>query len=228
MKQQDGCARAVGGGRAIAKGVGGEWLCPGPARVWPIIDVWLRYRPARSRFRRDRFLLGAAYGRLPVQNVRVSLRLSSRGSTRYRISAMSWSILLVDDSATARAVLRAVLLTKGVKVLEAENGKEGLWRTRTEKVDLIFTDVHMPVMDGLQMIREIRALPAHEKTPIFVLTSDGSGERALAGKNAGANAWIIKPVNPAILWKVVEKALLGVPADQRTDGITVRSWEAEK
>jgi len=146
---------------------------------------------------------------------------------------MTWSILLVDDSATARALLRATLTPKGVKVLEAENGKEGLWRARAEKVDLILTDVHMPVMDGLQMIREIRALPAHATTPIFVLTSDAAGERAMVGKNAGANAWIIKPVNPAILWRVLEKALLGVPSDERSDAIavnatTVKSREADK
>ncbi len=124
---------------------------------------------------------------------------------------MTWSILVVDDSATSRAPLRVALLAKGATVIEAENGKEGLWRARTQKVDLILSDIHMPVMDGLQMIRELRQLHGHAHTPIFVLTSDASGQRAAEGKNAGANGWLVKPVDPNLIWKVVEKALRGVP-----------------
>jgi two-component system chemotaxis response regulator CheY len=122
---------------------------------------------------------------------------------------MSWSILVVDDSATARSQLRVAFEAKGAKVIEAENGREGLWRARTEKVDLIFSDVHMPVMDGLQMIQELRKHPEYATLPIFVLTSDAAGTRAAEGKKAGANAWIIKPINPELLWKAVEKTLFG-------------------
>jgi two-component system chemotaxis response regulator CheY len=99
-------------------------------------------------------------------------------------------------------------------VIEAENGKQGLLRARAEPVDLIFSDIHMPIMDGLQMIRELRALPEYAKTPIFVLTSDASGLRAAEGKSAGANAWIVKPVDPGVLWKAVERALFRIPLQQ--------------
>jgi two-component system chemotaxis response regulator CheY len=122
---------------------------------------------------------------------------------------MSWSILVVDDSATARSQLRVAFEAKGAKVIEAENGREGLWRARAEKVDLILSDIHMPVMDGLQMIQELRKHPEYATVPIFVLTSDAAGTRAAEGKKAGANAWIIKPINPELLWKAVEKALFG-------------------
>ena len=124
---------------------------------------------------------------------------------------MTWSILVVDDSETSRSLLRTTLVAKGARVIEAENGKQGLLRARTDTVDLIFSDIHMPVMDGLQMIRELRMLREYEKTPIFVLTSDASGIRAAEGKNAGATGWIVKPVNPEVLWKAVEKALFGIP-----------------
>lgn len=127
---------------------------------------------------------------------------------------MTWSILVVDDSETSRAPLRATLIAKGARVIDAENGKQGLLRARTEPVDLVFTDIHMPVMDGLQMIRELRMLREYEKTPIFVLTSDASGIRAAEGKSAGATGWIVKPVNPEVLWKLVEKALFGIPVHQ--------------
>jgi two-component system chemotaxis response regulator CheY len=122
---------------------------------------------------------------------------------------MSWSILVVDDSAAARSQLRVAFEAKGARVIEAENGREGLWRARAERVDLIFSDIHMPVMDGLQMIQELRKHPDYATVPIFVLTSDAAGTRAAEGKKAGANAWIIKPINPELLWKAVEKALFG-------------------
>ena len=126
----------------------------------------------------------------------------------------SWSILLVDDSDTFRAPLRTALAAKGVRVIEAENGKQGLIRARTEHVDLIFSDVHMPVMDGLQMVRELRTLREYATTPIFVLTSDASGIRAAEGKSAGATGWIVKPVHPDVLWKIAEKTLFGLPIRQ--------------
>ncbi len=129
---------------------------------------------------------------------------------------MTWSILVVDDSVAARAQLRAAFEAKGARVIEAENGREGLWRARTEQVDVIFSDVHMPVMDGLHMIEELRKERAHATTPIFVLTSDTHAARAAEGRKAGANAWIVKPINPELLWKAVERALFGKALPTRT------------
>jgi two-component system chemotaxis response regulator CheY len=120
---------------------------------------------------------------------------------------MGWSVLLVDDSSTVRSQVRGVLEERGVTVTEAENGSEGLWRTREQQFDLIVVDVHMPVMDGLTMIQEVRKLPSYEKTPIFVLTTDASTIRAERGKQAGATAWTLKPVKPDLLWKGIERAL---------------------
>jgi len=121
----------------------------------------------------------------------------------------NWSILLVDDSSSARGQLRAAFEAKGARVIEAENGQEGLWRAREDQVDLIFSDVHMPVMDGLRMIQELRKMPRYAATPIFIYTSDASVTRVAEGKKAGANAWITKPIAPELLWKAVEKALFG-------------------
>ena len=124
----------------------------------------------------------------------------------------SWLILIVDDSLTTRSVLRGALEANGARVLEADNGRDGLWRARSEQVDLVVCDIHMPVMGGLEMIQELRKLPGYGETPVFVLTSDATLSRAAQGKNAGADAWVVKPVNPNSLWKAVEKALLGKSA----------------
>jgi len=105
--------------------------------------------------------------------------------------------------------MRAAFEAKGARVVEAENGSEGLWRARAEQFDLITTDVHMPVMTGLQMIAELRKLPTYAATPIFVLTSDAAPARAADGRKAGADAWVLKPVDPELVWKTIEKVLFG-------------------
>ncbi len=127
---------------------------------------------------------------------------------------MTWSILIVDDSSLIRSQLRAALEAKGAHVVEAENGSEGLWRARENLVDLIVADIHMPVMDGIKMVEELRKLPEYATTPIFILTSDAASSRAEEGKKAGANAWILKPVKADLLWKAIEKALFGRASSQ--------------
>jgi len=122
---------------------------------------------------------------------------------------MSWSILIVDDSGLLRSQLRGLLEVKGARVTEAQDGNEGLWRARENLFDLVLTDIHMPRMDGVRMIEELRKLPQYAVTPIFVLTSDASSLRAQDGKRAGANAWILKPLLPELLWEAIEKALSG-------------------
>lgn len=120
---------------------------------------------------------------------------------------MAWSILIVDDSALVRSQLRSALEQKGARVVEAENGSQGLWRARENPVDLVVVDIHMPVMDGIKMVEELRKLPSYAKTPIFILTSDAASSRAAEGTRAGANAWILKPVKIDLLWKAIERAL---------------------
>lgn len=94
-------------------------------------------------------------------------------------------------------------------MVEAENGREGLWRARENLVDLVIADVHMPVMDGIRMVEELRKLAEYATTPIFILTSDATSSRAEEGKKVGANAWILKPVKTDLLWKAIERALFG-------------------
>ena len=125
---------------------------------------------------------------------------------------MTLSILVADDSHSVRSEVRTLLEAKGVRVIEAENGQEGLARARVDKVDLVISDVHMPIMDGLKMIQELRKLPEYTTTPIFVLTSDAAGARVEAGKQAGADAWLLKPIKPDSLWKAIEKVLWGARA----------------
>lgn len=115
-------------------------------------------------------------------------------------------VLAVDDSAVARRQLREALERAGITVYEAAEGVEALWRARQQAFDLILTDVHMPTMDGLEFIRELRKSPGYSQTPVYVLTSDGCRERLAEGRAAGATAWIIKPPNMPLLVEAVLKA----------------------
>jgi two-component system chemotaxis response regulator CheY len=116
-------------------------------------------------------------------------------------------VLTVDDSSVARHQIRQALEAVGVTVYEAAEGVEALWRAREQAFDVIITDIHMPAMDGLQLIRELRKIAGYERTPVYVLTSDGSRERLAEGRAAGATAWIVKPANMPQLVETVLDAV---------------------
>ena len=116
-------------------------------------------------------------------------------------------ILVVDDSSASREVLCATLKRAGFLTTEATEGSEGLWRARTQNFEAILTDIHMPTMDGLEFIRQVRKLPGYSKTPVFVLTSDVSRARFAEGREVGATAWLVKPPNLVSLVAVIKDAL---------------------
>jgi two-component system chemotaxis response regulator CheY len=120
---------------------------------------------------------------------------------------MPQTVLVVDDSATMRQQTRTLLQTNGYTVVEAGNGAEGLEAAKGNSVGLVIVDVNMPVMNGIEMIGKLRKMDNYGKTPIFVLTTESSGDIVTRGKAAGATAWIVKPFNPQILLAAVKKVL---------------------
>jgi two-component system, chemotaxis family, chemotaxis protein CheY len=116
------------------------------------------------------------------------------------------TILIVDDSKSVRQQLRVILESDGHSVVEAEDGLDGIDKAALSRFALIITDVNMPKMTGIEMIREVRRLAHHGKTPIFVLTTEGTPDVARSGREAGANAWIVKPFNAPKLLEAVTVA----------------------
>jgi len=117
-------------------------------------------------------------------------------------------ILIVDDSAMLRDMLIYALEEGGYKdIAFATNGLEGLQKAKKEQFDLIISDVNMPQMNGLEMIKEIRKIPNYSKTPILVLTTERGKEMKEQGKEAGATGWIVKPFVPDQLLKIVNIVL---------------------
>ncbi len=117
------------------------------------------------------------------------------------------SILAVDDSASMRQMVSFTLKSAGHNVTEAEDGLVALNKAKTASFDLVITDVNMPNMDGITLIAELRKLPNFKFTPLLMLTTESSTDKKMAGKNAGATGWIVKPFNPDQLLAVINKAL---------------------
>ena len=117
------------------------------------------------------------------------------------------SILAVDDSASLRQMVTFTLRSAGYDVVEAADGVEALRLAQTRKFNLVLTDVNMPKMDGIAMVRALRALPQYKFTPILTLTTEAAVQKRQEGKAAGATGWIVKPFDPEKLLAVIKKVL---------------------
>jgi two-component system chemotaxis response regulator CheY len=116
-------------------------------------------------------------------------------------------ILIVDDSASMRQMVGFTLRDGGYEVFEAEHGQDALDKLKTTTVDLILTDLNMPVMDGITLIQEVRKQPAMKLKPILMLTTEGLAARKEQAKAAGATGWLVKPFEPEKLLSTVSKVL---------------------
>jgi len=121
---------------------------------------------------------------------------------------MAKTIMIVDDSASLRQVVSISLRGAGYDVLEGCDGVDGLKKLTGQKVHLIISDVNMPNMDGITMVKAIKQLPAYRFTPIVMLTTESHESKKAAGQAAGAKAWMLKPFNPTQLLSVVQKLVL--------------------
>jgi len=120
---------------------------------------------------------------------------------------MTATILTVDDSASMRQMVSFTLKRAGYTVVEAADGVEALNYARTSTVDLVLTDVNMPNMDGISLVRELRQLQTYKFVPMLMLTTESGQDKKLQGKAAGATGWLVKPFNPEKLLATIEKVL---------------------
>ncbi|MBI3525537.1 MAG: response regulator [Betaproteobacteria bacterium] len=120
---------------------------------------------------------------------------------------MAKIILAVDDSASIRQMVTFTLKSSGYEVIDAVDGVDGLEKAKTKTVNLVLTDQNMPRMDGLTLIKNLRALPAYKTVPILMLTTESSDAMKAQGKSAGATGWLVKPFDPQKLIEVVKKVI---------------------
>lgn len=118
---------------------------------------------------------------------------------------MTKTVLTVDDSKTMLQMLQFALKQGGYNVIQGENGQEGLDLLGKHHVDVIISDINMPVMDGITFIKELRKQPQNKATPVLILTTESSQAKKAEGRAAGATGWIVKPFDPAKLLEVIRK-----------------------
>jgi len=115
--------------------------------------------------------------------------------------------MAVDDSASLRQMVSIVLRGGGYQVIESVDGLDALSKLKGQELHLFLTDINMPKMDGLELTRQLRAMPQYKFVPIVLLTTESTSEKKQLGKAAGATAWIVKPFNPDQLLAVVKKVI---------------------
>lgn len=121
---------------------------------------------------------------------------------------MAKKILLVDDSASVRQVASIALRQAGYETLEAANGKEGLAMLNSGKLNLIISDVNMPIMNGIEFLKAVKKHPMGKFTPVIMLTTEAGSDMKQQGRDAGAKAWVVKPFQPKMLLEAVAKLII--------------------
>ncbi len=116
-------------------------------------------------------------------------------------------VLTVDDSKTMLAMLHHTLSNAGFEVLQAEDGQQGLDVLNQEEVDIVITDINMPVMDGIEFIKNVRSSGRFQSLPILILTTESSREKRDQGRAAGGTGWIVKPFDPDKLISVINRVV---------------------
>jgi len=117
------------------------------------------------------------------------------------------SILAVDDSASMRQMVSFTLRGAGHDVQEAGDGVEALKIANQKKFDLVLSDVNMPNMNGIELVKELRQLADYKFVPVLMLTTESAGDMKAQGKQAGATGWIVKPFNPEQLLSTIKRVL---------------------
>jgi two-component system chemotaxis response regulator CheY len=118
---------------------------------------------------------------------------------------MSKSVLIVDDSITMRNMLSLAMKEMGFDVITASDGVDASEKAQTGNFSIIITDINMPNMDGIELIKHLREMEQYKVVPILVLTTESGDNAKTAGRNAGASGWIVKPFNPNVLRAAINK-----------------------
>jgi len=121
---------------------------------------------------------------------------------------MGKTILVVDNSASLRQVVNLTLQSAGYEVVEACDGRDALTKLDGKKFHLIISDVNMPNMDGISLLKEVKKHPSYKFTPIIMLTTEAGENKKQEGQAAGAKAWVVKPFQPQQMLAAVSKLVM--------------------
>ena len=120
---------------------------------------------------------------------------------------MTRIIMTVDDSASMRQMVSFTLRKADYQVVEAVDGQDAVNKLEQYKLDMLITDLNMPNMDGIELIKKVRIHPHYQYIPIIIVTTESQTIKKLEGKAAGATGWIVKPFKPEQLLTVIKRVL---------------------
>ncbi|WP_172953581.1 response regulator [Vibrio salilacus] len=120
---------------------------------------------------------------------------------------MSKTILVVDDSTSIRQVVSMTLKGAGYQTIEAHDGKDALAKLAGKRIHLVISDVNMPNMDGITLLKELKQRPDTKFTPVIMLTTESEAVKKEQGRSAGAKAWVVKPFAPDQMLAAVAKLI---------------------
>ncbi|CAM2857752.1 response regulator [Vibrio ordalii] len=120
---------------------------------------------------------------------------------------MNKTVLVVDDSASIRQVVSMTLKGAGYQTIEAQDGKDALSKLAGNRVHLVISDVNMPNMDGITLLKELKQRPDTKFTPVIMLTTESEASKKEQGRAAGAKAWVVKPFAPEQMLAAVAKLI---------------------
>lgn len=120
---------------------------------------------------------------------------------------MNKTILIADDSESIRELVEMTLTSAGYLVIKSEDGEQALQQMNGQTIDLVITDLNMPKIDGINLIREIRSNQQYSTTPVLLLTTESLASKKDEAKAAGATGWIVKPFVQEKLLAVVQKVI---------------------
>ena len=120
---------------------------------------------------------------------------------------MAKTALVVDDSSSMRQMVSFTLRQAGFEIVEGVNGRDALGRAEGKHLDLVVTDLNMPELDGIGLIRQLRGKAEFRFTPILMLTTESQDSKKQEGKSAGATGWIVKPFQPEKLISVIHRVV---------------------
>ena len=119
---------------------------------------------------------------------------------------MAQQIMIVDDSTAIRQSMRYILEHAGYDIIEAANGREALSKIQPQ-TKLVISDINMPEMNGIDLVKSLRSSTTHKTVPIIILTTESQAELKQKGKDAGATAWVVKPFPPEEILGVIKRCI---------------------
>ena len=160
----------------------------------------------RALSERIRLEIAPNFGHVIHRRSTLEANWLERGDDLENNPMSEYSCLIVEDSPMMRQLLVfALARVKNLRVTEADDGVDGLRKLASARYDIIVTDINMPIMDGLKLVRRVRSDPTHKDTPIVIITTEGSLEDRQRALQLGANAYITKPIQaPQVIATVKE------------------------